>query len=255
MKIHIVIPARHGSSRLPGKPLLEILGKPLIWYVYQRAIETGLSSITVATDHEDIFDAVINFGGNAVMTSATHLNGTDRLAEVSEKLGFGSNDIVINLQGDEPLLPSELIHKLPKLLADNHLAGIATLCCPILDKSTVLNPNVVKVTKTDAGKALYFSRAPIPWDREHFNDDKNVALMFPYYRHIGLYAYRVNTLMKISNLQESTLERCESLEQLRALQAGIDIQVGVISEMPPHGVDTMDDYLAVKKIVENSNES
>jgi len=254
MAIHIIIPARYDSSRLPGKPLLEISGKPLIWYAYQRAIESDISSITVATDHEDIFNAVIDFGGNAIMTSPKHLNGTDRLAEVSNKLAFSENDIVINLQGDEPLIPAELIMPLADLLENNQSAGIATLCCPILDVPSVLNPNVVKVTKTDAGKALYFSRAPIPWDREHFSDSENIKLTVPYYRHIGLYAYRVKTLLKISKLEESTLERCESLEQLRALQADIEIQVGLISEMPPHGVDTMDDYLAVKRIVESKNE-
>jgi len=255
MTNHIVIPARFGSSRLPGKPLLDIDGKPLIWHVYQRALETNIESIVVATDHIDIFNAVIQFGGNVVMTSVDHVNGTDRLAEVSKKLSFSDDDIVINLQGDEPLIPSSLIEPMAKLLSDNPSAGIATLCCPILELSSVMNPNVVKVTKTDSGKALYFSRAPIPWNRDQFSHLETATLSVPYYRHIGMYAYRVKTLLQIAALPESTLESCESLEQLRALQAGVEIQIGEIEVMPPHGVDTMDDYLNVKRLVEDRNES
>jgi len=255
MTNHIVIPARFGSSRLPGKPLLEIDGKPLIWHVYQRALETNIKSIVVATDHIDIFNAVKTFNGNVVMTSVDHVNGTERLAEVAKQLSFADSDIVINLQGDEPLIPFNLIEPMAKLLDDNPSAGIATLCCPILDVRSVTNPNVVKVTKTDFGKALYFSRAPIPWNREQFSNLDTATLSVPYYRHIGMYAYRVKTLTDIATLAESTLESCESLEQLRALQAGIEIQVGEITDMPPHGVDTMDDYLKIKRLVENRDES
>jgi len=255
MANHIVIPARFGSSRLPGKPLLEIDGKPLIWHAYQRALDTNIKSIVVATDHIDIFNAVKAFDGNVVMTSVNHVNGTERLAEVAEQLSFSNNDIVINLQGDEPLIPSSLIEAMVQLLENNPSAGIATLCCPILELSSVTNPNVVKVTKTDAGKALYFSRAPIPWNRDQFSYMDTAALSVPYYRHIGMYAYRVKTLTRIAALPESTLESCESLEQLRALQAGVEIQIGEIEVMPPHGVDTMDDYLNVKRLVEDRNES
>jgi len=255
MTNHIVIPARFGSSRLPGKPLLEIDGKPLIWHVYQRALETNIKSIVVATDHIDIFNVVKTFNGNVVMTSVDHVNGTERLAEVAKQLSFADTDIVINLQGDEPLIPFNLIEPMAKLLDDNPSAGIATLCCPILDVRAVTNPNVVKVTKTDFGKALYFSRAPIPWNREQFSNLDTATLSVPYYRHIGMYAYRVKTLTDIATLAESTLESCESLEQLRALQAGIEIQIGEITEMPPHGVDTMDDYLKIKRLVENRDES
>jgi len=255
MAHHIVIPARFASSRLPGKPLLEIDGKPLIRHVYQRALETGISSIVVATDHSDIFDVVKAFGGNVVMTKVEHVNGTDRLAEVLKIQGFLDDDIVVNLQGDEPLIPAELITSVIALLADNPDAGIATLSCLIKDAESVFNPNVVKITMTDSGKALYFSRAPIPWNRELFSCEDNIKLVVPYYRHIGMYAYRAGTLNKIAQLDESSLELCESLEQLRALQAGIEIQVGVIDEAPPHGVDTMEDYLIVKKLVENKNGS
>ena len=141
------------------------------------------------------------------------------------------------------------------LLAHNPKAGIATLSCLIIDAESVFNPNVVKITMTDSGKALYFSRAPIPWNRELFSCEDSIKLVVPYYRHIGMYAYRAGTLNKIAQLDESSLEFCESLEQLRALQAGIEIQVGVIDETPPHGVDTMEDYLVVKKLIENKNGS
>ena len=255
MAIHIVIPARYGSSRLPGKPLLDIGGKPLIWHVFQRALESNIKSIVVATDHIDIYNAVKAFNGNVVMTSLNHVNGTERLAEVAEHLSFSDNDIVINLQGDEPLIPFSLIESMTKLLEDNPSAGISTLCCPILTLSSVINPNIVKVIKTDSGKALYFSRAPIPWNRDQFCNINTATLSEPYYRHIGIYAYRVSTLRRISALPVSTLESCESLEQLRALQAGVEIQVGVLEEAPPHGVDTMDDYLTIKKLLENNNGS
>jgi len=259
MANHIVIPARFGSSRLPGKPLLDIDKKPLIWHVYQRALESNIDSIVVATDHIEIFNAVKAFDGNVIMTSASHVNGTERLAEVAKELQFNDDDIVINLQGDEPLIPSDLIEATSKLLVDNPSAGIATLCCRINEIDSVFSPNIVKVTRTDLGKALYFSRAPIPWDRDAFKDFYNVKrefnLSFPYYRHIGLYAYRVKTLEYLQTLAESQLERCESLEQLRALQAGIEIQVGEIGKVPPHGVDTMEDYLNIKRIVEERHES
>jgi 3-deoxy-manno-octulosonate cytidylyltransferase (CMP-KDO synthetase) len=251
MANHIVIPARFASSRLPGKPLLDIDGKPLIWHVYQRALETGISSIIVATDHSAIFDVVTAFGGNAVMTSLDHVNGTVRLAEVAKIKNFLDDDIVINLQGDEPLLPAGLVSSVIDLLINNPEAGIATLSCLIKDAESVFNPNVVKITKTDSGRALYFSRAPIPWDRVQFSCKDSVKLLVPYYRHIGMYSYRAATLKKIALLDESSLESCESLEQLRALQAGIQIQVGMIEEIPPHGVDTMDDYLVVKNFLEN----
>ena len=250
MASHIVIPARFGSSRLPGKPLLEINGKPLIWHVYQRALETTFKSIIIATDNIDIFNVVQGFGGHVIMTSEDHVNGTERLAEVAKKLSFDEDDIVINLQGDEPLMPPNLIDTMSGLLENNPSAGIATLCCPIQDVKSVMNTNVVKVTKTDAGKALYFSRAPIPWDRNQFATTTTAELAVPYYRHIGIYAYRVKTLKYIATLGESTLESCECLEQLRALQSGVEIQVSEISEIPPHGVDTMDDYLKVKNILE-----
>jgi len=255
MAIHIVIPARFASTRLPGKPLLDIAGKPLIWHVYQRALATGISSIIIATDHIDIFNTVIEFGGSVIMTDATHINGTERLAEVANIEGFLDDDIVINLQGDEPLIQPELITSLIYLLESNPKAGISTLSCLIQDFESVFNPNVVKITKTDSGEALYFSRAPIPWNRELFSSPENIKLIVPYYRHIGMYAYRANTLKKIALLAESPLESCESLEQLRALEAGIKIQVGVIKEAPPHGVDTMADYLKIKKMIEDKSGS
>lgn len=253
MATHIIIPARYASTRLPGKPLLEICNKPIVWHVYQRALEANVDSVTVATDDQRIFDCVTGFGGNVVMTSSEHKTGTDRISEVSELLSFDTNDIVINLQGDEPLIPFHIFGSLETLLIENPEAGIATFCCPIDDVESVVNPNVVKVVKSKSGKALYFSRAPIPWDRELFPSIKNAKLSKAYFRHIGMYAYRVDTLKQFSALGESDLEKIESLEQLRALCADISIQVGDISEAPPHGIDTMDDYIATKKLMEKNN--
>ena len=255
MTTHIVIPARFSSTRLPGKPLLEIKGKPIIWHAYQRAIETGIPSIIVATDHPDIFDTVINFGGKAVMTKESHINGTERLAEVAKLEKFAEDDIVINLQGDEPLLPAHLIISVLKLLLDNPTVGISTLSCLIRDIESINNPNVVKVVKSHSGKALYFSRSPIPWGKFLISPQGIAKSTASYFRHVGLYAYRVGTLCNLASFETSMLESSESLEQLRALQCGIEIQVGTISEPPPHGVDDFEDYMRVKKLVEKKNGS
>ncbi|MPW28736.1 3-deoxy-manno-octulosonate cytidylyltransferase [Agarivorans sp. B2Z047] len=249
--VHVVIPARYSSSRLPGKPLLKLNDKPMIWHVYQRAIESGYKSIMVATDHIDIAKEVKRFGGRAVLTSTDHESGTDRLAEAATIMGFGKDDIVVNLQGDEPLIPYELIKQVVELLVKDEEAGLATLCCEIRDQTSVFNPNVVKVVKASNGRALYFSRAPIPWNREDFGVDSAFSISSnSYFRHIGLYAYRVRSLKRIASLPMSNLEKHESLEQLRALESGMAIQVGVVDTAPPHGVDTLEDFTAIKKFFE-----
>lgn len=248
--IHIVIPARYASSRLPAKPLKVIAGRPLIWHVYQRALESGIESIVVATDHQEIFDAVTAFGGKVVMTSVDHLNGTDRIIEVSEKLEFKQDDIVVNVQGDEPLIPPVIISELGEFLDKQVDAQLATYCCEIDDIKDVVNPNVVKVVKTDLESALYFSRAPIPWNRDEFNNLSKAKLTTKYFRHIGIYAYRVSCFTDLASLSRSELELTESLEQLRMLQAGMKILVKEISEKPAHGVDTEEDYLHIKRIIE-----
>lgn len=252
---HIVIPARYNSSRLPGKPLKLIAGKPMIERVYRQAQKTAISSICVATDDTRIQQAVEAFGGQVVMTREDHQSGTDRLAEVCEKQGWDDNDIVLNLQGDEPLIPPGVIQLLAQLASDSQ-APICTLATPIQAEEDIFNPNVVKVVLDNDGKAHYFSRAPIPWDRDRFQRQGTTSLSSsedtiqgnlsaPYYRHLGLYAYRVKTLKAIPRLAPCVIEQAESLEQLRPLYHGIAIQVGIIDDAPHHGVDTEEDLLRV----------
>ena len=247
----VVIPARFGSSRLPGKPLRDLAGKPMIEHVCERAQESGASEIVVATDDQRIFDAVQQFGGRAVMTSAAHASGTDRLAEVAERLGWASDVIVVNLQGDEPLLPGRWLARIAKLLSAEPGAGIATLATPIHDERDIANPNVVKLVTDQRGFALYFSRAPIPWVRDGYRLPAEFPLAegVPVLRHLGLYAYRVGALTEIAKSPLAALERAEALEQLRALYLGIRIRVEVTSESLGHGVDTEADLAAVAAIL------
>ncbi|MBU2877762.1 3-deoxy-manno-octulosonate cytidylyltransferase [Aliiglaciecola lipolytica] len=243
MNFHIVIPARFNSSRLPGKPLLDLHGRPMIWHVYQRALESGFKSITIATDDSRIFKAVSSFGGNVLMTKDYHESGTDRLAEVAELKSFCDSDIVINLQGDEPLVPAKCITKLADTFQRKTEIDIATLSAEITDNNDIFNSNVVKVVTDLKRKALYFSRAPIPWHRDNFEkNEKHLISRYKMERHIGMYAYRVDQLKTISKLAKSPLEEIESLEQLRAIENGLRIYVNKLEFQPPHGVDTIDDY-------------
>lgn len=254
MNIHIVIPARYNSSRLPGKPLLKINGRPIVWHVFQRALETNIKSIVVATDDERIYKAVEAFGGKAVMTKTSHQSGTDRLSEVASSLNFDIEDIVVNLQGDEPLINPSNIVKVVDQLKNNNWADISTLMCPIKSAADLFNPNMVKVVTSNKSAALYFSRAPIPWDRGKFGKVDELATTSLeegiYHRHIGLYAYRVHTLRELSNTPVSDLEKLEALEQLRALQIGKSIAVAKVNDASPHGVDTLADYERIKKLME-----
>ncbi|TEW52312.1 3-deoxy-manno-octulosonate cytidylyltransferase [Psychromonas algicola] len=251
-QIHIVIPARFGSSRLPGKPLRDIVGHPMIWHVYQRALEAGFSSIVVATDDERIAEVVKGFGGDVAMTSVNHSSGTERLAEVAEKSGWADDDIVVNLQGDEPLIDSQLISDVADLLKNSSGAGLATLVTPIKTFADFTNPNVVKAVLSHSNEALYFSRAPIPWPRDEFAAGSEILPETDVYRHIGMYAYRVDTLKRIPTLSASPLEQLESLEQLRPLQHGITIQCGIIASAPAHGVDTEEDLARVIDIIKQA---
>jgi 3-deoxy-manno-octulosonate cytidylyltransferase (CMP-KDO synthetase) len=255
MKKRIVIPARFASSRLPGKPLLDINGQPLIWHVYQNALRAGFESIVVATDHPAIIEAVQRFDGEVILTDPSHVNGTDRIAEVCDVMGYANEDIIVNLQGDEPMVLPTLIRTVANALESTPNAGLATLCSEIHEQEMLFNPNVVKVIKTVTGNALYFSRAPIPWDREQFPDLGLGRLRVPYYRHIGLYAYKVDTLAALSKLPESYAEHAESLEQLRALENNILIQVEEVKDAPHHGIDTAADYTRVKMLLEQKNET
>lgn len=246
MKFHVVIPARYGSERLPAKPLLKIVGRPLVQHVYERGTASGAASVTIATDDERIAVVCRDFGADTVMTAATHFSGTDRIAEVAAVRGWDDDAIVVNLQGDEPLMPAALIAQTAAALAADPGAGIATMAAPIHTREEFLNPNAVKVVCDGASHALYFSRAPIPARRSD-----NVAADGVYgLRHIGLYAYRAGTLQKLAALAPCKLESLERLEQLRALWHGIAIRVECVDRAPPAGVDTAADAERIERLIE-----
>ena len=247
----VVIPARFGSSRLPGKPLLDIAGKSMVQHVFERAVETGINpdgDIVVATDDQRILEACHGFGAHAVMTAADHQSGTDRLAEVAEIMGWDDDTIIVNLQGDEPLMPHTLIAKVAVNLAENNNAGISTLSTPINNINDLFDPNIVKVVTSQNDLALYFSRAPIPWDRDRYKtsgEASSVSTPAPQ-RHLGMYAYRTGTLKQIAAADSADIENQEALEQLRVLWLGIGIHVESIGEQPGHGVDTPADLERVR---------
>lgn len=249
MPFKIVIPARHASSRLPGKPLLDIAGKPMILRVLERALDAGADEVWVATDHPGIAGVVEKAGGKVIVTSAEHPSGTDRLAEVAMRLGWSDDTIVVNVQGDEPLIPPQLIGDVAAALAADTEAAIATACHPLESAEEFFNPNVVKLVMDARGRALYFSRAAIPWARDAFATDRSaLPANLPAYRHIGLYAYRAGFLKRYSSLAPSPLEQWEALEQLRAMAHGYPIQVMVLDHAPPAGVDTAEDLERVRRV-------
>jgi 3-deoxy-manno-octulosonate cytidylyltransferase (CMP-KDO synthetase) len=246
---HIVIPARYAAQRLPGKPLRDVAGRPLVARVLDVARAAEAQDVVVAADDERIVRAVEAEGGRALMTSPTHACGTDRIAEVADALAWPDDAIVVNLQGDEPLLPPVLLGALARALAAHPRAGIATMATPIHTPADLYAPHIVKVVLDDAGLALYFSRAPIPWVRDAFTAERPPASLpesIPFLRHLGLYAYRAGTLRRLAMSAQSPIERAESLEQLRALSLGIPIHVTVVPEAPPHGVDTEADLERVR---------
>lgn len=244
----IVIPARFGSSRLPGKPLIELAGKPMVQHVYERALEAGVSEVVIATDDQRIFDKATSFGANVVMTREDHENGTERIAEVAEKMGWRDEDVIVNLQGDEPLIPKNLIKQTADGLLHHPNAGMSSLCTPIDHEDDAFDPNVVKAVLDNNGFALYFSRAPIPWDRDHYKvDNPSITNLAPVYRHIGMYGYRVSFLKEYVNMEQTPLETVECLEQLRALCYGVKIHMSIIDQPPGHGVDTPDDVARVEQ--------
>ncbi|MBT4835996.1 MAG: 3-deoxy-manno-octulosonate cytidylyltransferase [Methylococcales bacterium] len=251
MPFKVVIPSRFDSSRLPGKPLLPIAGKPMIQHVVERAQQCGASETIVATDDQRIFDVVQNLGYQVLMTSAEHTSGTDRLAEVVKKMNWEDDSIVINLQGDEPLIPVVLLSQVANDLSQHTKARVATLQTRITEASDLFDPNVVKLVTDADGYALYFSRAPIPWHRQEFSTLENPTLPndLKYFRHIGIYGYRASFLKQYVNWKPSTIETTESLEQLRVLHYGDKIHVSEASEMPGHGVDTQEDLERVEKIM------
>ncbi len=241
----VVIPARYASTRLPGKPLREIAGKPMILHVCEKALQAGADEVIVATDDIRIHEAVIAAGVESVMTQENHNSGTERIAEVAAIKGWSDSEIVVNLQGDEPLIPPALISQTAEVLANQEKAGMATLCTPIDSIDELFNTNAVKVVLDHAGYALYFSRAAIPWDRDGFSKEIKASKAI-FYRHVGMYAYTVGFLKRYISWPESELEQIESLEQLRILWQGESIAVSVIDEMPEAGVDTEEDLKRVE---------
>ncbi len=243
----IVIPSRYASERLPGKPLREIGGKPMLLHVHERGIESGAVEVVIATDDDRIAEVAESFGAKVCMTSAEHKSGTDRLAEVAFAKGWADEKVIVNLQGDEPLMPAQLIDQCAALL-DDERADVATLASPLRSKRDFDNPNVVKVVIDDDGFAMYFSRAAIPFSRSGATDDlaKSSAL-----HHHGIYAYRNNVLQKIVAAEQSKLEIAEQLEQLRALSLGLKIKVGIPDVRPGPGVDTEDDLREAEKQLVN----
>ncbi len=242
----VAIPARYAASRLPGKPLRLIGGDPMVLHVARRALAAGAREVWVATDDARIAEALNGSGVQVAMTSADHQSGTDRLAECARIAGWADDTIVVNLQGDEPFAPADGIACVARTVADSG-AGIATLAAPIDDIEILLDPNAVKVVLATNGDALYFSRAPVPWPRDAFARDRTAMPQGRWLRHIGIYGYRVSALRAFAALSPGTLERTESLEQLRALEAGWRIAVALAPSPFPPGVDTPEDLARAER--------
>ena len=247
MSFLVVIPARYASTRLPGKPLVDIAGKPMVQHVWERALQSKATQVVVATDDERIANVVRGFGGDVVMTRVDHPSGTDRLQEVAVQLGLKNNEAVINVQGDEPLIPPAAINQVAAILLQNSRADMATLCEAIHDEITFHDPNAVKVVCNEQGEALYFSRAPIAYPRDGLLSVNSMLLPWGY-RHIGIYAYRAAFLHRYVSWPPCDLEQTEKLEQLRALYKGCVIQVAEAQDKIPAGVDTAHDLEMVRKL-------
>ena len=249
MSFTVIIPARYASSRLPRKPLADIVGKPMIQHVWKKAQQASANRVIIATDHEEIEKVAKAFGAEVCMTSTEHNSGTERLSEVIEKMAIADNEIIVNVQGDEPLIPPAIIQQVAQNLAENQV-NMATLEVTLETKEELFNPNCVKVVTDQKGMALYFSRAAIPFARDHFADcDDAFVASQPYLRHIGIYAYRAKFVNQYIRWQPTVLEKLESLEQLRALWYGEKIHVELAKEAPQVGVDTLEDLERVRAIL------
>jgi 3-deoxy-manno-octulosonate cytidylyltransferase (CMP-KDO synthetase) len=255
MSFKVVIPARYASSRLPGKALLDIAGKPMVIRVAEQAAKSGAEEVVIATDHTAILDAAAKHGYQALMTREDHMSGTDRIAEVAQKMQWPDGAIIINVQGDEPLIDPELIREVARNLAQNPGAAVATACHPVHDAKAMLNPNIVKVVMDIKGHALYFSRAAIPYARDTSVVDSMPSLGMSFYRHIGIYGYRTEFLKVYASLAPAPLEKIESLEQLRVLWHGYTISVAISSNAPASGVDTQEDLDQVRSILSSLSNS
>jgi 3-deoxy-manno-octulosonate cytidylyltransferase (CMP-KDO synthetase) len=247
VRFTVVIPARYQSTRLPGKPLLDIAGKPMIQHVYERARESGADRVIIATDDARVAEAAAGFSAEVCMTLAEHGSGTERLSEVVGKIGLEDGAIVVNLQGDEPLMPPALIHQVAQNLAAHGAASVATLMERIHSAGALFDPHCVKVISDREGYALYFSRAPIPWDRDAFSvTTEELPQQAVHYRHIGLYAYRAGFIRQYVSWPVTELEKMESLEQLRVLWHGHKIHVAEAQACAVAGVDTEADLARVR---------
>lgn len=253
MSYTVIIPARFASTRLPGKPLRLIAGKPMIAHVYERAQQSGAQRVIIATDDQRIEQVCKAFGAEVCMTSADHTSGTDRIAEVLDIISAHDDEIIVNLQGDEPFMPAALITQVADALASHSDAAAATVCTPIDDEAALFDPNIVKVVRDQADFALYFSRAPIPWDRK--NSPKmavDPAKLDFYQRHIGLYAYRAKLIRQFVRWDPAPIEALESLEQLRILWQGLRMIVPVACDIPAIGIDTEDDLARAEQLMRSA---
>lgn len=250
MSYRVVIPARWASTRLPGKPLAEIGGVPMIVRVWQRACRSGAGEVVIATDDERVLEAVRAHGAEAEPTAPEHVSGTDRIEEVARRRGWADDCVVVNVQGDEPLMPPEVIDQVAALLQERPDAGMATLAEPITRADDVLDPNIVKLVTDATGRALYFSRAPLPWSREEFPPAAGSALAAgTWRRHLGIYAYRAGLLHDFVRWSPAPLEQVEMLEQLRVLHQGVPIRVADACAPVPGGVDTPADLERVRALL------
>ncbi len=249
----VVIPARYASTRLPGKALLPIAGRPMLQWVYERACAAGAREVLIATDDERIGSAARAFGAEAVMTASTHASGSDRIAEVARARKWAAQEVVVNVQGDEPLIPAAVIAQVAGLLSSHPDTDIATLATALDSLEELLDPNIVKVVTDVRGMALYFSRAPIPWNRDGAPSGLASQRVFAgARRHRGIYAYHVAALLRLEQLPCGTLEECERLEQLRALEHGLRIRVGEALEQPGPDVNTLADLERIRALVASS---
>ncbi len=247
MNYTVIIPARYASARFPGKPLAVLAGKPMLQRTFECANKSAARRVIIATDDERIAALAHKIGAEVCMTSDRHKSGSERLAEVTNIYDMNEKEIVVNLQSDEPFMPVECLDQVAGLLESEHNCNMATLCCPLLEKTDIDNPNIVKLVADRYGYAMYFSRAPIPWDR-----NKTISIAPNYFRHIGLYAYTVSFLRKYVEMPSCELESAEALEQLRVLWNGEKIKVGTTELDTGMGIDTHKDMIRVEPYIRNS---
>jgi len=248
---HVIIPARFASSRLPGKVLADIAGKSMLQHVYERSKQSGATSVTIATDDKEVERIAKSFGANVCMTRSDHTSGTTRLAEAAKNLGFKDDAIVVNVQGDEPFIPPEIISQVAEDLASHKDADVATLCVPLTEPEELFNPNNAKVVLDANGFALYFSRAPIAWERDNFASTPPKMLSGKHFRHLGIYAYRTGFIQKYSSWPTTELENLEKLEQLRVLYYGGKIHVAIALAVSPISVDHPEDLEKARKMAQH----